>query len=58
MSKMPPVPPENRSSKGPGGARKPSADTTEDQELDNLDQQDRHGNIKQNTTNQGDRQAR
>jgi len=58
MSKMPPVPPENRSPKGPGGARKPAADTTEDQEPDNLDQQDRHGNIKQNTTNQGYRQAR
>ena len=61
MSKMPPVPPANRSPKGPGSdpkvkskvkskEQKP-ADTSDASK--NLAEQDQEGNIKQNTTNQG-----
>jgi hypothetical protein len=57
MSKMPPVPEEQRSPKGPGSdpnVRK--EDKIPDRE--NFDQQGRHGNINQNTHNQGYQQDR
>ena len=58
-SKMPPVPPANRSRKGPGDANAPPKDSTPDKQASqNLDQQGRHGNIKQNTTHQGYQQDR
>ena len=58
-SKMPPVPPANRSHKGPGDASEPAKDTTpEKQPAQNLKQEGRHGNIKQNTTHQGYQQDR
>ncbi|MFC0339901.1 hypothetical protein [Paracoccus niistensis] len=59
--RLPPVPPENRSDKGPS---EPAAgnDRTDanipDPRHRNLDQQGRQGNIKQNTTNQGLQQDR
>jgi len=63
MSKhMPPVPPANRSDKGPGGADK--LETAKDDKVENrsvpgnLEQQDRQGGIKQNTTHQGYQQDR
>ena len=57
MSKMPPVPPEQRSNKGPGSD--PKLEVEEPiPDRENFDQQGRHGNIKQNTTNQGYRQNR
>ena len=58
-AKMPPVPPENRSDKGPGSdpqinkGKQKTSDTT-----NNLNEQGRYGNIKQNTTNQGYQQDR
>jgi hypothetical protein len=59
---MPPVPPASRSNKGPGGSPKnPAAtDATADKEPTprNLAEQDRQGNIQQNTTNQGYQQDR
>ena len=61
-AKMPPVPPANRSKKGPDATSKPS---TKDAELarkqenkPNLEQEGRHGNIHQNTHNQGYQQDR
>ncbi len=57
---MPPIPPKNQSPKGPQD--KPKAETGPDPKTEertrNLDQQGRQGNIKQNTTNQGDKQDR
>lgn len=63
MSKtMPPIPPENRSAKGPGGDASAPADTAPDKKEEdrkrNLEQQGRQGNIKQNTTHQGYQQDR
>jgi hypothetical protein len=57
MSMMPPVPPEQRSNKGPGSD--PNV-VMEDKipGRENFDTQGRHGNIKQNTTNQGYQQDR
>jgi hypothetical protein len=61
MTKMPPIPPDNRSPKGPGS--EPVADSgksvpdTEARKR-NLAEQGRQGNIKQNTTNQGYQQDR
>lgn len=57
MSKLPPVPPEQRSNKGPGSDPQVS---TEDHipGRENFDTQGRQGNIKQNTTNQGYQQDR
>ncbi|MFC7704831.1 hypothetical protein ACFQXB_11555 [Plastorhodobacter daqingensis] len=54
-NRMPPVPPENRSDKGPGDPGTAARDTTPDRdERDrNTAQQGRQGDIKQNTTNQG-----
>jgi hypothetical protein len=59
MSKMPPVPQDNRSPKGPGAdpAQQPQDQKPDDRQR-NLAQQGRQGNIKQNTTNQGYQQDR
>jgi hypothetical protein len=59
-SRLPPVPPANRTPKGPGNQDEPTSSETErtDQPPENLKEQDRHGNIKQNTTNQGYQQDR
>jgi hypothetical protein len=57
MAKKPPVPDQNRSHKGTGSAPKPHDDKRDDTP-ENLAQEDRHGNIKQNTTNQGYQQDR
>ena len=60
-SKMPPVPPANRSKKGTGDAPETPADTAPHQQQSdtpNLEQKGRHGNIKQNTTHQGYQQDR
>ena len=58
-SQMPPVPPANRSPKGPGAAPQPAKDTSRHKAApENLAEQDRQGNIKQNTTNQGYQQDR
>ena len=59
MTKMPPVPPQNRSPKGVGSQKNTSQD--EDPKAgrrENLAEQGRQGNIKQNTTNQGYQQDR
>ncbi|MDF2797921.1 MAG: hypothetical protein K0R85_665 [Devosia sp.] len=57
MSKhLPPVPPANRSPKGPGGEATLDPNTASaaaNGAERNYDQQGRQGNIKQNTTNQG-----
>jgi hypothetical protein len=60
-SRLPPVPPANRSPKGPGNQDEPptSSDTERaDPPPENLKEQDGQGNIKQNTTNQGYQQDR
>ena len=57
-AKMPPVPPEQSSPKGTGEDKRADSDTTVDKRPDNLDQEGRWGNIKQNTTNQGYQQNR
>jgi hypothetical protein len=57
----PPVPPASRSPKGPGDQAEPPTSMDgerADQAPGNLREQDRQGNIKQNTTNQGYQQAR
>ncbi len=58
MTKMPPVPPQNRSPKGVGSQNE---ERTEDPKLDrkeNNAKQRQQGNIRQNTTHQGYHQAR
>jgi hypothetical protein len=57
-TKKPPVPPANRSPKGPGADPKAPPSDVEHGEAENLEQQGRHGNLKQNTTNQGYQQDR
>jgi hypothetical protein len=58
-AKAPPVPPANRSPKGPGGSPDASVDTSHGNSVpENLKEQDRQGNIAQNTTNQGYQQDR
>jgi hypothetical protein len=58
-SKMPPVPPANRSSKGPGSDPEVERDTTPKKRVpQNLGDEDRQGNINQNTKNQGYQQDR
>jgi len=57
MTKMPPVPPEQRSPKGTGSDPKLKQDNTVP-DRENLDQQGRQANIKENTTNQGYQQDR
>jgi hypothetical protein len=60
--KMPPVPPANRSPKGPGSDPSLSADSAPDKKMADrerhLGEQGRQGNTKQNTTNQGYQQDR
>jgi hypothetical protein len=58
--KIPPVPPENRSSKGTGDAKEIARDQTRHggKRVQNPEQQGQQGNIKQNTTNQGYQQDR
>jgi hypothetical protein len=59
---MPPVPPANRSPKGPGADPAAPLDTSPDKKMAdrqrNLSEQGRQGNIKQNTTHQGFQQDR
>jgi hypothetical protein len=59
-AKPPPVPRENQTDKGPGGAPRAPKDTTkhDPEAKKNLRQQGRQGNISQNTTNQGYQQDR
>ena len=59
-SKLPPVPEENRSHKGPGepASANPSDGRGVDPSDKNFDTQGRQGNIKVNTTNQGYQQDR
>jgi hypothetical protein len=52
MSQMPPVPPSNRSLKGPGADRA-AEQAGAAPPRQNLAEQGRQGNIKQNTTHQG-----
>lgn len=61
MSKhMPPVPPANRSDKGPGSAPEPNPDDRRGVQSrpGNLKEQGQQGNTKQNTTHQGYQQDR
>jgi hypothetical protein len=58
MSKLPPVPPANRSNKGTGSAPEPRKDAIKEKPPKNLREQGEQGNIKQNTTNQGYQQDR
>ncbi len=59
-SRLPPVPPQNRSPKGTGET--PTETTLQERGTDsgrqNFDRQGRQGNIKVNTTNQGYQQDR
>jgi hypothetical protein len=55
---LPPVPPANRSTKGPGASRKGKEKDSKPPKRENLAEQGRQGNIKQNTTNQGYQQDR
>jgi hypothetical protein len=57
MSKMPPVPPEQRSPEGPGSDPEINFED-EFPGRENFDSQGRHGSIKQNTTNEGNQQDR
>ena len=58
-SHMPPVPPAERSNKGPGDDSKPERDTSKSME-DNVNTRERarFGNINQNTHHQGYQQDR
>lgn len=57
--KMPPVPPENRSSKGPGEpARRLDGDSDTHSQAKNPDKVGQAGNSKVNTTHQGFQQDR
>ncbi|MDB5595142.1 MAG: hypothetical protein JWM36_2103 [Hyphomicrobiales bacterium] len=60
--KMPPVPPANRSHKGPGSdpaiSAEASIDKHDSDRKRHLGEQGRQGNIKQNTTHQGYQQDR
>src|SRR4051794_18611025 len=59
MSKLPPVPPEQRSPKGPGSDPATTKDAPAGSSHDrNLHEQGRQGNIYQNTHNQGYQQDR
>ena len=60
-SRPPPVPPANRSPKGPGEPSKAAEHDNlpfPDSRLRNIEQQGRQANIKQNTTHQGLQQDR
>ena len=52
-NEMPPIPPANRSPKGPGGESKVKKDTSFTKKVDNTAEQGDTANIKQNTTNAG-----
>jgi hypothetical protein len=59
--RMPPVPPANRSPKGPGDASTPEPQPRQPEHGNrerNLAEQGRQGNIAQNTTHQGYQQDR
>jgi len=58
--KMPPIPPEQISDKGPGSGGGGSSERAPHDRSppSNLAEQDRQGNIKQNTTHQGYQQDR
>jgi hypothetical protein len=58
MSNMPPIPPGNRSPKGPGAQADVSSRDAKPGPPENLAEQGQQGNIKQNTTNQGYQQDR
>ena len=60
QSRMPPVPPDNRSDKGPQQKHEhaPQDTSREKGPPDNLAQQGRQGNIDQNTHHQGYQQDR
>jgi hypothetical protein len=58
MTKLPPVPPEQRSSKGPGADPQVRKDDSMSSPDRNLREQGRQGNIYQNTHNQGYQQDR
>ena len=59
MTKPPPVPPASRSPNDPGPDAKPDVkNERKPPERENLAEQGRQGNIKQNTTNQGYQQDR
>jgi len=54
MSKLPPIPAQNRSPKGPRDDPRRKQDSTGAKpQRENLREQGRQGNIAQNTTNQG-----
>lgn len=58
-TRMPPVPPANRSPKGPGGTKSTPTDTPDRSgPRDNLAEQGRQGDVNQNTHNQGYQQDR
>ena len=58
-SPLPPVPPAARSDKGPSGTPKGDKGEAQAQPApENLAEQDRQGNVKQNTTHQGYQQGR
>jgi hypothetical protein len=61
MSKpMPPIPPANRSDKGPGSAPEPNTDDRRgvQSRQGNIKEQGQQANTKQNTTHQGYQQDR
>lgn len=57
-TKTRPVPPENRSDKGPGGNSAEPVNHPEGRPQERSDKTGRHANIRQNTTNQGYQQDR
>jgi hypothetical protein len=58
MAKMPPIPPQNRSSKGVKSDAHERPRDEKPPRRDNFAEQGHQGNIKQNTTNQGYQQDR
>jgi hypothetical protein len=59
MSKLPPVPKDNRSPKGPGDRPELEHDSSDHKPPhENLREQGQQGSISQNTTNQGYQQDR
>jgi hypothetical protein len=63
MTKQPPVPPANRSSKGPDGGTASDGEITRQDakranRIDNRKEQGQAGNLAQNTRNQGYQQDR
>ena len=63
MTKQPPVPPANRSKKGPDGGAASEGEITREEakranRIDNRKEQGQPGNLAQNTRNQGYQQDR